>query len=147
MHVTDPFDGVTWSNCSAPCGGGRRFRETKTDPRVVQEIECNTQSCDPIIGDCKADVILLLDSSYSQNALKWFILKQIAIDVVQSLKIHEDQIRIGVISFSTVIGADIYLGQYTTTSNLMSAIWDIDYMAGETNFKNALRRMMDMFNR
>ncbi|KAI0220620.1 hypothetical protein LSAT2_027886 [Lamellibrachia satsuma] len=147
MHVTDPFDGVTWSNCSASCGGGRRFRETKTDPRVVQEIECNTQSCDPIIGDCKADVILLLDSSYSQDALKWFILKQIAIDVVQSLKIHEDQIRIGVISFSTVIGVDIYLGQYTTTSDLMSAIWDIDYMAGDTNFKNALRRMRDMFNR
>ena len=44
---TDPFYGVTWSNCSARCAGGMRSRQTKTNPTVTQEIACNMHSCDP----------------------------------------------------------------------------------------------------
>ena len=41
----DPFDGVAWSECDVTCGGGRRTRHIR-NPDMVQEIECNLQSCD-----------------------------------------------------------------------------------------------------
>ena len=41
----------------------------------------------PVKGDCKADVVFLLESSDSYSTLKWFAQKQFVIDVVQSLKV------------------------------------------------------------
>ncbi|KAI0220619.1 hypothetical protein LSAT2_027885, partial [Lamellibrachia satsuma] len=141
-----PFGGVAWSNCSAPCGGGRRSRQTEKNIRVrEQEITCNTQSCDPIKGDCKADVIFILDSTASYSTLKWFAQKQFVIDVVQSLKVGANQTRVGVISFSRMARTDIYLGQYTKMSALTSAIWDIDLMAGDVYIHDGLLGMLDMF--
>ncbi|KAI0240166.1 hypothetical protein LSAT2_009126 [Lamellibrachia satsuma] len=147
MPCDDPFYGVTWSNCSARCAGGMRSRQTKTNPIVAQEIACNMHSCDPVKGDCKAEVIFLLDSSASYGALNWFIQKQFVMDVVQSLKVGADQTRVGVISFSSLARYDIYPGQYANTPDLLSAIWDIDYMAGDTNFPSGLVEMRKMFER
>ena len=45
--VIDPFRGITWTECSEPCGDdGKRTRSADGAPGP-QEIRCNTQSCEP----------------------------------------------------------------------------------------------------
>ena len=42
-----------------------------------------------VIGDCKADVIFVLDSSGSIGFMNWFHVKQFVMDVVQGLKVRQ----------------------------------------------------------
>ena len=67
--------------------------------------------------------------------------------VTVSLQVGADDTHIGVISFSTKARQDISLRQYNKTSDLTSAIWDIDYMAKATNFIDAIQSMQLMFKR
>ena len=48
-------------------------------------------SCDMFTatGDCRADVIFVLDSSANNGAMGWFTVKQFVIDLVQSLKVQQ----------------------------------------------------------
>ena len=62
------------------------------------------------------------------------------------VQVVEDQTRIGVISFSTMVRSDILLGQYLTpTPDMLPAIWEIPYMAGVTNTADGILRMHEMF--
>ena len=62
-----------------------------------------------------------------------------------SIKVREDQVRIGFVTFSTMVRTDISLGQITEMSQLLAAIWDSEYMAGATHTADAIDRMRDMF--
>ena len=78
----------------------------------------------------------------------WHVWKEELCSIVTvsiALKVTKDQIRVGVISFSTMVRVDISLGQFDDVSLLTEAVWDIDYMAGVTSLKDALREMQDMF--
>ena len=41
-----------------------------------------------VVGDCKADVIFVLDSSGSIGFMNWFHVKQFVMDVVKGLKVR-----------------------------------------------------------
>ena len=41
-----------------------------------------------VIGDCKADIVFIMDSSASIGSLNWFHLKQFVLDLVQGLKVE-----------------------------------------------------------
>ena len=55
--------------------------------------------------------------------------------------------RIGVISYSTMVRTDISLGEINNASLLLDEIWKIEYMAGVTNTAEAFTAMRDMFTR
>ena len=55
--------------------------------------------------------------------------------------------RIGVISYSTVVRTDILLGEINNVTLLPNEIWEIEYMAGVTNTAEAFTAMRDMFMR
>ncbi|KAI0218127.1 hypothetical protein LSAT2_030157 [Lamellibrachia satsuma] len=46
-----------------------------------------------------------------------------------------------------MVRIDLALGQLTDLSDVLSAVWSIDYMAGDTNTADAIAVMRDMFNR
>ena len=60
-------------------------------------------------------------------------------------KVRQNQTRIGVVSFSTMVRSDFYLGQYFERSEMLPLIWAIDYMAGVTNTADGIDEMRDMF--
>ncbi|KAI0232634.1 hypothetical protein LSAT2_017058, partial [Lamellibrachia satsuma] len=141
-----PFLGVAWSPCSVTCGNGTRYREAIVDGQTeAQEIQCSLQACDLVIGNCTADLIFVLDSSGSIGFMNWFVVKQFVIDVVKGLKVRDDQTRIGIVSYSTMVRTDITLGQYTETDDIVAATWGIEYMAGVTNTAGGIDRMREMF--
>ncbi|KAK2174410.1 hypothetical protein NP493_806g00002 [Ridgeia piscesae] len=100
-----------------------------------------------VLGDCRADVVFVLDSSGSIGFLDWFRVKQFVLDVVQGLKVMKNQTRVGVVSFATTVRPEFHLEQFKSLDTLLPVIWDIDYMAGVTNTAAGLRRMHKMFKR
>ena len=41
-----------------------------------------------VIGDCKADIVFIMDSSANIGSMNWFFMKQTVIDMVQGLKVE-----------------------------------------------------------
>ncbi|KAI0239671.1 hypothetical protein LSAT2_009633 [Lamellibrachia satsuma] len=119
------------------------------DSLKMNHLRKSSATCIPVIqvvmGDCKADVIFVLDSSDSYGVLNWFNIKQFIMDIVQGLKVGENQTRIGMISYSTMVRSDFYLGQYFETSVILPLIWASDYMAGMTNTADGIDEMRQMF--
>lgn len=140
-----PFTGQKWSKCSKPCGGGTRFRENKYHNHT-QTMSCNTQVCGKHYGECKADLVFVLDSSSSIGALDWFKTKQFAIDVVKGLQIAKNLIQVGAILYSPDVRTAFDLVHNPTKSKLVKALWNMPYLSGTTNTAGGLRRMKKMFD-
>jgi len=62
------------------------------------------------------------------------------------LKVRENQTRIGVVSYSTMVREDFYLGEFFKMSQILPLVWDIEYMAGVTNTADGIELMRVMFN-
>ena len=62
------------------------------------------------------------------------------------LKVRKNQTRIGVVSYSTMVRADFYLGEFFNVSDILPLVWAIDYMAGVTNTADGINEMRDMFS-
>ena len=52
-----------------------------------------------VVGDCKADVIFVLDSSGSIGFMNWFHVKQFVMDVVLGLKVRQLRFRLSDVHF------------------------------------------------
>ncbi|KAI0219778.1 hypothetical protein LSAT2_028696 [Lamellibrachia satsuma] len=146
MPCYDPYAANPWSNCSAPCDGGMRIR-IRDDMNAMVRIPCNLQPCGTVFGNCPADLVFVLDSSADVGDLIWYMLKQYTIDIMQSLKISDDVIRVGVISYSTKPRIDVDLGALSDTRELTEAVWAVEYMAGITNTADALAEAHWMLER
>ena len=83
-------------------------------------------------GDCRGDVVFIIDSSFSIGELNWFITKQYVIDIIHGFKISSDQTRVGVVSFSTIVVANFHLQQYYDVDVMADKIWELPYLAGGT---------------
>ena len=98
------------------------------------------------MDNCAADVIFVIDSSACVGFLNWYMIKQFVMDIVQGLNVAEGQTRIGVVSFSTMVRTDVFLGEYYDPEpDMLQAIWDIPYMADSTNTADGILSMHDMF--
>ena len=92
-----------------------------------------------VIGDCKGDIVFVLDSSASIGSHNWFVVKQFVMDVVRGLKISEAQTRVGVVSFSTMTVTNFHLEEYFDADDMSAAIWELLYMAGSTNTADGIK--------
>ena len=57
----------------------------------------------------------------------------------------DNQTRIGVISYSTMVRRDFNLGSITEAEEMLDIIWEIEYMAGVTNTADGILEMQAMF--
>ncbi|KAK2161998.1 hypothetical protein NP493_1548g00037 [Ridgeia piscesae] len=116
----------------------------------MQEIMCNMQDCEPVTGDCRGDIVFILDSSHSIGSQNWFVVKQFVMDVIHGLKISADQTRVGVVSFATMTVNNFHLQEYYDVDEMAEKIWEMAYLAGSTNTADGImfmRQMMAMHRR
>ena len=92
----------------------------------------------PTVGNCRADIVFILDSSASLDKLKWCVIKQFAIDVIRGLKIGLDQTRVGVVSFSTTAVTNFHLHEYYDVDIMAKQIGDMTYAAGAMNIADGI---------
>ena len=86
-----------------------------------------------VVGDCRRDVVFILDSSVSVKKLNWYVIKQFVTDIIRGLKIIDDQTRVGIVSFSTTAVTNFHLQQYYDVDEMAKKIWAMSYLSGATN--------------
>jgi len=91
-----------------------------------------------VVSSCRGDIVFILDSSASLDKLKWYVIKQFAIDVIRGLKIGADQTRVGIVSFSTTAVTNFHLQQYYDVDEMANKIYDMTYAAGATNIADGI---------
>ena len=77
------------------------------------------------------------DKSYDN----WNLLLDFIVKTVDQLNIGSDQVRVGIVKFSTEVMGVFHLNAYTDKDQLKEAIRGIDYMGGHTNTAAGIRRM------
>ncbi|KAK2193943.1 hypothetical protein NP493_4g03049 [Ridgeia piscesae] len=138
--------GVSWTECSEPCGDdGTRTRSADGVPEP-QEIRCNTHSCEPTMGECIGDVVFVIDSSGRIGSYNWTISLQFVIDVMKGLKISSKGTHVGVVIYSTTVAACIGLKEYDSVVDIEPVVFNLEYMAGMTNTADAIKEMHQILN-
>ncbi|KAI0208075.1 hypothetical protein LSAT2_007248 [Lamellibrachia satsuma] len=140
MSCENPFRNIPWSGCSEQCGpDGVRTRSNSEGD--LQEIRCNTQSCEPSEGDCVGDVVFVLDSSGSIGFLNWSVSKQFVIDVMKGLKVSSEGTHVSVVIYSTEVETCFSLTAYYTMDEIEPIVFNLEYMAGVTNTADGIMVM------
>jgi len=96
-------------------------------------IECNSAG---------VDICFVLDSSGSVRPDRWEIIKQFAINVVNSFTIGPDDTLVSAIVFSQSVSLEFSLQQHTTAATLIPAIEALPFLGFITNTAGALRLLL-----
>lgn len=94
-----------------------------------------------------ADIVFLLDDSGSVRIKNFNKVKEFTINVVRSLTIDKNQVRVAVMSFSKTAVINFHLNRYNNQKDLIEAIRKIGYRKGSTNTHLALRLLNTVFQR
>ncbi|KAK7116181.1 cartilage matrix protein-like [Littorina saxatilis] len=86
-----------------------------------------------------ADVVFLLDSSYSIWQYQFQTQLSFLKNMVNSFTIGSNNIRVGVATFSTNVRLDVALNEHMKKHDLQRAIGQLQYMAGGTRTGDAIR--------
>eukprot|EP00106_Octopus_bimaculoides_P002468 XP_014769910.1 PREDICTED: collagen alpha-1(XIV) chain-like [Octopus bimaculoides] len=99
------------------------------EPLIRKAIHCN---------NAVADVMLVLDDSGSVGSKNVAKVKSFAQNIVKSLNIGRNKIRVGAITFSWKVKSQFPLKRHYNKKNLLKAINKIGYRKGGTNTHLAL---------
>ena len=108
-----------------------------------------------LTGACEnymADIVFVIDSSGSirdanpkdKSYDNWELLLNFMVTMVDKLNIGLNQVRIGVVKFSTDAESVFHLNKYTDKNSLKAAIRGISYLGGHTNTAGGIRIMHDV---
>ncbi|XP_041351171.1 collagen alpha-4(VI) chain-like [Gigantopelta aegis] len=86
----------------------------------------------------KADVVFLLDSSGSEGKPNFNKQLEFVKNIVKKFNIGPDAVQIGAATFSTTVKNAFWLNQYKTKSQILAAISNMSYDAGNTETNLAL---------
>ena len=99
-------------------------------------LNCVVASPPPI--ECPADVIFVLDASGSIGTTNFNLMKSFLSTLVSRLDINSGNTRVGLVTFSGVVGTTINLDAHSSVASLQSAISSLGYAEGATNTDIAL---------
>uniref|UniRef100_A0A8C4Q898 Uncharacterized protein n=1 Tax=Eptatretus burgeri TaxID=7764 RepID=A0A8C4Q898_EPTBU len=110
------------------------------DPHLLSDPE---PTLPPVIPGCyraKADLVFMLDGSWSMGEENFKTVLQFVHSLVESFEIiGPSGVQVAVAQFSDVPRTEFLLKQYTERENLLDAIDNIDYMGGNTKTGRALK--------
>ena len=86
-----------------------------------------------------ADVVFLLDSSFSIWQHQFDAQLSFLRDLIDSFTIGPNNIRVGVVTYSTDVRLDVALNEHMRKQDLQHAIGQIQYMEGGTRTSDAIR--------
>ena len=95
-------------------------------------------------GTCKADVVIVVDSSASIGVVNWFAMKQFVMDIIKKLKVSKKNTHISLVRFSNEVVADLTLTDEYDSQTLRDIVWKRPFMAGNTNTQQALEVMLEV---
>ena len=98
-----------------------------------------------ILTVCPLDIIFVIDDSSSISGNEFKRLKNFLNNVVDSLDIGEDRVRVGVIKYAKGVKDEIRLDDFTTKASLKRAIAIIKHERGGTRTGRAISRMVKAF--
>uniref|UniRef100_UPI0037E74C95 collagen alpha-6(VI) chain isoform X2 n=1 Tax=Semicossyphus pulcher TaxID=241346 RepID=UPI0037E74C95 len=97
---------------------------------------CN--STKPVCEKQKADLVFLVDQSGSIDPKDYAIMKKFTTELVNSFKVSEDLVRVGLAKFSSEFKNEFYLNELYTEQAISKHILDMGQTGGGTNIGLAL---------
>uniref|UniRef100_A0A4W6DQT3 VWFA domain-containing protein n=1 Tax=Lates calcarifer TaxID=8187 RepID=A0A4W6DQT3_LATCA len=95
---------------------------------------------------CSADVVFLLDRSSSITPENYTIMLNFTKELVKTLDVRKDFIRVGCAQFASAPHHEFYLSDYTEKKDVMSRIDSLSYIGGNTYLGEALKHIKDYFD-
>ena len=102
-------------------------------------IECICVDC----GSATADIAFILDSSGSVSEPNFMKTKNFFKEMVKGFNIGSDKVRMGSVTFSTVVHDTFQFNEYTSRYSLQNRIERIPYDSGGTNTHLALKYALE----
>lgn len=93
----------------------------------------------------RADLVFLLDQSGSINRNDYDTMKKFTTELINSFKVSEDLVRVGLAQFSSTFQNEFYLNQYYTEQDVSKHILAMRQLGGGTNIGLALDSIRDYF--
>lgn len=93
----------------------------------------------------KADLVFLLDQSGSIDSADYTIMKQFTTDLVNSFKVSQDLVHVGLAQFSSIFQNEFYLNQFYNEEAVTKHIMDMVQLGGGTNIGLALDSISEYF--
>ncbi|XP_071324339.1 collagen alpha-6(VI) chain-like isoform X2 [Trachinotus anak] len=119
------------------------FEALETLHKNITHVLCN--STKPVCEKQKADLVFLVDQSGSINPQDYTIMKKFTTDLVNSFKVSEDLVRVGLAQFSSTFQPEFYLNQFYSEQAVTKHIVDMQQLGGGTNIGLALDSIKDYF--
>ena len=88
----------------------------------------------------KADIVFILDSSGSMSKTEFGQIKRFVTDFLSDADIDSGSVRVGVNVFSEKSHIKFHLNEYTSKTDLLTAVENIKYIRGGTNTADAFKR-------
>ncbi|XP_068789955.1 collagen alpha-1(XII) chain-like [Struthio camelus] len=93
--------------------------------------------------DSMADIIFLIDGSWSVGTKNFKIMQDFLYSVVNGLDIGEDKIRVGMIQYSDVPHTEFLLNTYYNKKDILQKIQKLQYKGGSSKTGQSLQFMLD----
>uniref|UniRef100_A0A3Q0T1W5 VWFA domain-containing protein n=1 Tax=Amphilophus citrinellus TaxID=61819 RepID=A0A3Q0T1W5_AMPCI len=108
----------------------------------ITEVLCkSTKPCEKQ----SADLVFLVDQSGSISPRDYAIMKNFTIELINSFKVSEDLVRVGLGQFSSMFQHEFYLNQYYTEKAMSEHILKTNQVGGGTNIGLALTFIKEYF--
>ncbi|XP_015805075.3 collagen alpha-6(VI) chain isoform X1 [Nothobranchius furzeri] len=119
------------------------FAALETLHKNITQVLCNYTK--PVCEKQQADLVFLIDQSGSIDTSDYTTMKNFTVEVVNSFKVSEDLVRVGVAQFSTNFQHEFYLNQFYTEKEVSSHILSMNQVGGGTNIGLALDSIREYF--
>ncbi|XP_056236931.1 collagen alpha-6(VI) chain-like isoform X1 [Seriola aureovittata] len=119
------------------------FEALETLHKNITHVLCN--STKPICEKQKADLVFLIDQSGSIDPADYTIMKKFTTDLVNSFKVSENLVRVGLAQFSSTFQHEFYLNKFYTEQVVTKHILDMQQLGGGTNIGLALDSVREYF--
>ncbi|XP_070768321.1 collagen alpha-6(VI) chain-like [Enoplosus armatus] len=119
------------------------FEALETLYKNITHVLCN--STKPVCEKQKADLVFLIDQSGSIDANDYITMKKFTTELVNSFKVSEDLVRVGLAQFSSTFQNEFHLNQYYTEQAVAKHILNMQQFGGGTNIGLALDSIRDYF--
>ncbi|XP_027131185.1 collagen alpha-6(VI) chain isoform X3 [Larimichthys crocea] len=119
------------------------FEALETLYKNITHVLCN--STKPVCEKQKADLVFLLDQSGSIDPQDYITMKNFTTNLINSFKVSQDLVRVGVAQFSSTFQKEFYLNEFYTEQSISKHISDMNQSGGGTNIGWALDSIKDYF--
>ncbi|XP_043972363.1 collagen alpha-6(VI) chain isoform X1 [Gambusia affinis] len=119
------------------------FKALETLYKNISQVLCN--STKPVCEKQEADLVFLVDQSGSISSNDYSIMKNFTIELVNSFKVGEDLVRVGLAQFSSDFQHEFYLNQFYQEAEVSTHIFNMRHKGGGTNIGLALDSISEYF--